>query len=323
MRVSDRVYRTLSFQRADAEALRLQGRWNDFDSTRLREAISSSSALPRTFPPIEIAFGESKVQVEDLRGADLSGLVVGDYDLAYCALDYAKFEHSRLVGTRLQYSRLVGASFRSATLDAIQGSPVDAENADFSYARLVDSFFSHSNFDGALSDSAEIRNCDFTECSSPPKAHDSKHSKFVYATSNNQAVVRRVVEYLKADNMSSVSISRKRGVTKIGTVVAGSSPADYVVIVQSKPRQTVGGKVIKKHVEYKISAATTPFSVGDAVRIMSLEVDRRFVPKVAIHKHLVGNRPPTATPKLLKSPSWWIFGRAKSDDVGGLEAAEV
>lgn len=255
----------------------LRSRWKKNELSRLRHAISNNEALPRIFAPLKLNYLDGTVVVEDLRGADLSGMHIGDYDLAYCALDYANFDHSHLENTNLQYSRLHQASFQSANIEGLQASPVDARAADFSYSRISRSYFSNSDLSDIRSIDVQVDACDFIESSYEILTDRSDmDAMFVVANSKKKwnESIKNKLQGMLSDLKGKKNVSKNT--EKIGTVIAyqkllnkenGIVQTDFFVRVATKRSRSSNREKQKKFVEYKISGASTAFSVGDNVHI--------------------------------------------------------
>lgn len=156
----------------------LKTRWTAERVNLIREAISLGKDLPEVFPLVEVEYRGKKVLYDDLRGVDLSNMNIDDYDLSYCALDYANFNKSNLVGTHLQYSRLLFASFNSVKMQQVQASPVDARNANFSKSVAEACFVGHSDFSDAIVPDGFFDRCDAVE------------AKFNYSSGLSEAKIR-------------------------------------------------------------------------------------------------------------------------------------
>lgn len=291
MKQSIRIYKTSLSAAEEAEQRELKARWSGADLARVREAISSNKDLPQVFPQLKLFYAGKSVLVEDLRGVSLAQLKIGAYDLAYCALDYASFQHSRLDGTKLQYSRLRHVDFRSATLLKVQASPVDAEHADFTEARISASYFSHSNLVFAKSDGAQVADSDFIEASD------------ILLTSPNQAIEMTNISYEEAPTIVHAVV----GPSKMGTVTSTAKPGFVTVTVYAKPKTKSGGKVIERVVRHKIAGAVVAYSVGDTVLIRKVEFELPMLVKDihAARNSTFRNRQP-------KARKWWITERREN-----------
>lgn len=140
----------------------VRDRWSHDCIQAIKAAIQTEAPLPRIFQLLKVAYGESVIDLEDLRGLDLSGTVIGDYDLSYCALDFCNMDNCVLEGTHFQYSRLVHASLRWAKLRNVQASPIDGRNLDISQSKLTGCYMTNSDLSQAEIHGSVMERCDFT-----------------------------------------------------------------------------------------------------------------------------------------------------------------
>ena len=295
----------------------LKSRWSSEKSGVLRAAIANGSPLPRVFPPLIVIFADRKVEVEDLRGASLDGMEISDYDLAYCALNYGSFAHSRLTGTQLQYSLLDGVSFKSATLERVQASPVSAMGANFSAARIVRCFFSHSNFEGASSQGVRIEHSDFVESAHVPVDSSEKMPLAIFSGNYNQNLIAQIQnEYrrLKSGIYETQLLNHDKVVHqayKTGVVLPKTKSGSVYVSVSGSKRITPAGKVIRKDSKYRIAASVDAFSVGDRVKISQFEINGEVAQKKLQFSKLKKRKNVART---AISGKWLILGRSKADE---------
>lgn len=313
----NRVYAPIFLEESNPSPGELRARWSSANTERLRTAVRDGLSLPRFFPPIKIEYEGKTCEFEDLRGAALDRMLILDYDLAYCALDNSNFEHSRLKGTRLQYSTISQASFRSATLEDVQASPVCGKATDFSAARLVRCYFSHSNLDNTVTDGAFISDCDFIEASKPLSPKFS-NSDAIFTRNHNEALVHAVVVAYQerarkpAATLLKLSPNYRTSHSKIGRVLPSSKSSNVSVEVFSPQKNKRSGKVINKHVVYKVVGTTSAFSVGDTVLIHQVDPkDRRVAKELRAHGDGLKSK---LSMNSSSTPKWWILGRQDPGD---------
>lgn len=278
MNIQAPIYRPELVDACEFSVDELRGRWTEEKIGRLRYAISSGASLPRIFPPLILRYANHTIEVEDIRGASLNQMNIPDYDLAYCALDYANFDHSRLTKTLLQYSSLQDASFRSATLDRVQASPVNAARADFSFARIRHCYFSHSNLDQVLISNIEVEASDFVEASQELKTS----SLNTISNRNDRKFSAKVFEDFNPSGKKYVLTRAfvRVGDPKIGTVLPSKRAGYVMVSVSNQKMIKSSGKVIDRKAVYKIIGSEVAFTVGDQVKIHPVEIDESIACKI-------------------------------------------
>lgn len=220
----------------------LQSRWTEEATNQVRAAILNKKELPRVFPPITVKYLDKTTELEDLRGINLSGIRVKNYDLTFCCFDFANLSKVHFESVLLQYSSFRCANLMHSKLLFIQGSPIDAQAARFNFSNLQGCFFSNSNFQKAHTLFLTVDDCDFSQAS-----NELRSARINRKTITNS---RELVEYFTTINASSAkdkilaTIVRKKANHQAQAIIRQSNSIKNKTTKQRTTFEIVGlGKV--------------------------------------------------------------------------------
>lgn len=295
----------------------LQDRWKTRKLSRLRrdiiQSIMSNSKLPSDIEGLEYFYAGRLLTLIDLRGIDLSDLDVPNYDLTYCALDYANFSKSKLTGTKLQYSRIFGANFESSVFDGVQASPVDARKANFKSATVRCTFLMYSSFasanltqaviqstalggasllDANLTDSRILEGVDLSLATLPKnisisaggvisqtKPQPTKNATpLIEETAvQNFGFLNTHINKVLRDTLDRVVAEKYVKITDRlvlnGVIVPSKKPSVVAVQVKHGHLLKSSGKIVSKFRIYEAKTEPKMFKLGDVVEIVKITGD--------------------------------------------------
>ncbi|WP_197326701.1 pentapeptide repeat-containing protein [Ralstonia solanacearum] len=124
----------------------------------IRDAIIKGEDLPIEIPMVTANFGDTAVGLADLRGIDLSRLLIKGVDLSYCCFAGANFTGTKFIGTHIQYSSFENAKLDGVVWEEVQASPIFANRASFRSAHIDNSFLMGASLNGVDFDDATLTN---------------------------------------------------------------------------------------------------------------------------------------------------------------------
>jgi uncharacterized protein YjbI with pentapeptide repeats len=254
----------------------LRRRWGKDRTKAIKHAIINNVDLPRIFPQIEVEYAGKIIKLEDLRGIDLSGTEIGEYDLAYCALDFSNMEDCVFKGTHFQYSRLIKASLKRTKLFNVQASPIDGRYLDFSKSTLTECFMSNSDLSQTRFLDAIMERCDLTESRITERAGKNRR-KFVRSPSANP--LTRMTNFLLVQVGNSMAKKAREGFvpvqvnqTHIGTVVALKENKIEVEVVTVSKKKLRDKSPAKPRV-FRVYRNTDKVELGEIVQISNVKLE--------------------------------------------------